>query len=94
MNLAREKKMRQHSFEVLKNAVLAGGFSAVISYLLNYFVLPFPVNRLDNAIGHGIGGGISGFISVCMAMAFFIIHNRSVLSASRKASLNIRAREE
>ncbi len=69
--------MRQHMNEIVKGGLMAGTISSIISFLLNYYLLPFPETPLDNAAGHGIGGFIAGFISACMGIAVYIVHHRS-----------------
>lgn len=78
--------MRQHLIEIAKGGLIAGTISAIISFLLNYYLLPFPETLLDNAVGHGIGGFIAGFISACMGITVYILHHRTryVLSSNQK----------
>ncbi len=68
--------MRENIIELLTNSVIAGGISALISFLLNYYLLPFPVTLLDNAIGHGIGGFMCGFISAFVGLLIYESHRR------------------
>jgi hypothetical protein len=68
--------MRGNITELSKSGFLAGTASAVISFLLNYYLLPFPVTRLDNAIGHGIGGFMCGFISAFVGLLIYMLHRR------------------
>ncbi len=68
--------MRENIIELLTNSILAGGISALISFLLNYYLLPFPVTLLDNAIGHGIGGFMCGFISAFVGLSIYAFHRR------------------
>ena len=68
--------MRGKISEMLKSGAIAGLASAVISFLLNYYLLPFPATSLDNAIGHGIGGFFCGFISAFVGVLVYILHNR------------------
>ncbi len=75
--------MRRHISEIVKGGFMAGAISAGISFLLNFYLLPFPETALDNAVGHGIGGFIAGFISAGMGITIFILHHRSrIMSTS------------
>jgi hypothetical protein len=69
--------MKQGMSELIKSGFIAGALSAGISFLLNYYLLPFPADMLDNAIGHGIGGFICGFISAFMGVLIFMLHHRT-----------------
>lgn len=62
---------RSRVSEAVKSGLMGGLASGVISGLLNYLVIPFPQNPLDNAVGHGISGLLCGFIS---AAAAILIH--------------------
>jgi hypothetical protein len=68
--------MRGNIIELLKSGFIAGTASAVISFLLNYYLLPFPATLLDNAIGHGIGGFMCGFISAFVGLLIYMMHRR------------------
>lgn len=69
--------MREHVSKIVKGGLLAGTISAVIAFLLNYYLLPFPETLFRNAMGHGIGGFIAGFISSCVGVTTFINHSQS-----------------
>lgn len=66
--------MRENIGELFKSGFIAGVVSAAISFLLNYYLLPFPATPLDNAIGHGIGGFMCGFISAFVGLSIYILH--------------------
>lgn len=68
--------MRRKMFELLKGGLIAGIASAAISFLLNFYLLPFPATTLDNAIGHGIGGFFCGFISAFVGVMIFMLRHR------------------
>lgn len=68
--------MREKMCELLKSGLIAGTASAAISFLLNYYLLPFPVTTLDNAIGHGVGGFFCGFISAFVGVLIFMLQHR------------------
>jgi hypothetical protein len=72
--------MRGNISELLKSGFIAGTFSGVISFLLNYYVLPFPATLLDNAIGHGVGGFICGFISAALGVLIFMLQHKTRLA--------------
>ncbi len=67
--------MKKKSYELIKNGFIAGILSGTISALLNYFVLPFPVSVLRNAMSHGIGGFFSGFISAVVGIVVYLKQN-------------------
>ena len=69
--------MKENIGELLRSGFIAGIASAAISFLLNYYLLPFPVTLLDNAIGHGVGGFICGFISAAMGVLIFMIQHKT-----------------
>jgi uncharacterized membrane protein YeaQ/YmgE (transglycosylase-associated protein family) len=58
----------------LKNGLIGGVLSGIISALLNYSILPFPQSIQDNAIGHGFSGFFSGLISAVIAVLIYIRH--------------------
>ena len=72
----RRHSMRDNIVELLKSGFIAGIVSAAISFLLNYYLLPFPATLLDNAIGHSIGGFMCGFISAFMGLLIYVLHHR------------------
>ena len=76
--------MKQGIYELIKSGFIVGALSSAISFLMNYYLLPFPANMLDNAIGHGIGGFICGFISAFVGVLIFLLHHRT--SKERTAS--------
>lgn len=63
--------------EPFKGGMLAGVMSAIVSGLLNYYLLPIPSTPLDNMIGHGIGGFFTGFISAFIGVFIYIQTHRS-----------------
>lgn len=69
--------MKEKISAALKNGLMAGLFSSVVSALLNYYVLPFPQDILDNVIGHGIGGFFCGLISAFIAV-MIVLHHRQL----------------
>ena len=68
--------MQENIIELLKSGFIAGIVSAAMSFLLNYYLLPFPATLLDNAIGHGIGGFMCGFVSAVMGLLIYMLHHR------------------
>jgi hypothetical protein len=70
--------MRENISDLLKSGFIAGLVSAAISFLLNYYLLPFPATPLDNAIGHSIGGFMCGFISAFMGILIYLLHHRLI----------------
>ena len=64
--------MKDKYKELLKNGLLAGILSCIISAALNFFVFPFPDTIMKNALNHGIGGFFSGFISAVVGIMFYI----------------------
>jgi Trk-type K+ transport system membrane component len=49
--------------EVIVSFVLAAVICAVLSAVMNYFVIKMPDSETTNAINHGVSGFISGGIS-------------------------------
>lgn len=77
INIKEEKmKMKSKLVEALKGSIVGGIVGGVISGLLNYFVLPVPETKLDNAIGHGIGGLICTFIGGVVGILGFMIKHK------------------
>lgn len=74
---SRSFSKRENIGELLKSGFLAGMVSAVFSFLLNYYLLPFPASPLDNAIGHGIGGFMCGFISAFVGLLVYMLQHRA-----------------
>lgn len=65
-----------------KEALLAGAIGATVglllSFIANYFFVPFPQGALENALNNGISGSISGFMSGFMGLfMYFKKHGRS-----------------
>lgn len=58
-----------------KEAVIAGLIGAamgmLLSFLANYFLVPFPGGAFENALNNGISGLISGFMSGFMALFMY-----------------------
>ena len=54
--------------DLIKQALIAGVFGLVMSFAMNYFLVPVPENELANALGNGISGLISGFFGAYMAL--------------------------
>lgn len=69
--------MNQFS-ESFKGGLLAGIMSAIISGLLNHYLLPMPNSPWANTIGHSIGGFFTGFISAFIGILIYIQTHRPV----------------
>lgn len=58
-----------------QEALLAGVLGALIalclSFVVNYFLVPFPQGTFENALNNGISGCISGFMSGFMGLYMF-----------------------
>jgi uncharacterized membrane protein len=57
--------------EAVKNGLIGGVLSGIISALLNYYLLPFPNTAFDNAMGHGFGGFFCGLISCVIGILIY-----------------------
>ena len=68
--------MRGNIIELLKGGFITGIVSAAISFLLNYYLLPFPGTLLDNAVGHGISGFMCGFLSASIGISIYMLQHR------------------
>ena len=59
-----------------KEALMAGVIGAIgglaLSFLVNYFLVPFPEGAMENAINNGISGSISGFMSGFMGLFMYL----------------------
>ena len=59
-----------------KEALLAGTIAAIVgltlSFLVNYFLVPFPGGAVENAVNNGISGAISGFMSGFMGLFMYL----------------------
>ncbi|MCB1662237.1 MAG: hypothetical protein H6995_02685 [Pseudomonadales bacterium] len=59
-----------------KEALLAGTIGAIVgltlSFLANYFLVPFPGGAVENAVNNGISGAISGFMSGFMGLFMYL----------------------
>ena len=66
--------MNQNISAALKNGLIGGALSGIVSASLNYFILPFPRSILDNVIGHGVGGFFCGLISAFIAVLMYAHH--------------------
>lgn len=58
--------------EAVKAGIVGGGIGLVISFLVNYFIIPMPETIFANAMGNGISGLISGFMGGFMSLNFYI----------------------
>ena len=59
-----------------KEALVAGAIGATgglaLSFLVNYFLVPFPEGAIENAVNNGISGSISGFMSGFMGLFMYL----------------------
>lgn len=51
---------------LIKPSLIAGIMGFIMSFLMNYFIVPMPDSVVFNAFGNGISGFISGFFGVVM----------------------------
>lgn len=60
----------------IRDAFVSGLIGAIIcfalSFLANYFVVPFPKSPLANGFNNGISGLISGFMSGFMGLFMYL----------------------
>lgn len=68
--------MANQFIEPLKGGIFAGLGSAVISGLLNFYILSFPETMWDHAVGHSIGGFCAGFCSAFIGITIFMLQQR------------------
>lgn len=63
--------------EKYKESFIAGAIGAfmgiVMSFLINYFLIPLPTTQLMNGINHAISGLISGFMGGFMGVLMYFI---------------------
>lgn len=57
--------------ECVKAAVIGMIISGVISFAINYFLVPCPITVIQNAMGNGISGVMSGAISGFLGVFFY-----------------------
>ena len=67
--------------EKYKESLIAGGIGAIMgvimSFLINFFLIPLPETQLMNGINHAISGLISGFMGGFMGvLMYFIMKNK------------------
>jgi hypothetical protein len=75
--------MKETVGEALKSGAIGGILGGGISGMLNYCLLPFPQDMLDNAIGHGISGFFCGFVAGAIGILMYVrFHGRSVNQGS------------
>lgn len=58
--------------EIIKSIIPSGIACALISFVLNYFVIPMPKDVMGNAIGNGISGLFSGAISAAITTVILV----------------------
>jgi len=58
--------------EAVKGGVIGGIACAVVSGLMNYFVIPFPKTLLDNGINHAMSGLFSGLVTGFVGLIVFM----------------------
>lgn len=60
----------------MKAAIMSGLFGGImgllISFAMNYFVIPMPETVLANALGNGISGLMSGFMGGFMGLLMYL----------------------
>lgn len=49
--------------EALLAGLIGGASAAVLAFLVNHYLVPFPATAFDNSLGHGISGLFSGLFS-------------------------------
>lgn len=58
--------------ECIKAGLIGMIISGVISFAINYFLIPCPSTVIQNAIGNGISGVLSGAISGSLGVFFYM----------------------
>lgn len=71
--------------ECVKAALIGMIISGIISFAINYFVIPCPTTEFANAMGNGISGVLSGAISGFLGVFFYM---KSQLSSSSNKTIN------
>ncbi|MEO1082598.1 MAG: hypothetical protein AAFY29_23805 [Pseudomonadota bacterium] len=64
--------MSKRAVEAIKAGIVGGGVGLIMSFLVNYFVLPQPDTLFAIAAGNGISGGISGFMGGFMGLFMYL----------------------
>lgn len=62
--------------QTLKSGILGGVMGCIVSFGVNYFLLPAPETIMENAAGNGVSGLASGFMGGFMGL---LIHLKSAV---------------
>lgn len=71
--------MNYEKKESLKSGLISAAFGFTLSFLVNYFLVPFPETLLVNAFNNGISGFFSGFMGGFMGLFMYLKMNRKVV---------------
>lgn len=69
--------------ELIKSIIPSAVACTLISFLLNYFVIPMPDNIMGHAIGNGVSGLFSGAISAAI-VTILLVKSANKEMASKK----------
>lgn len=69
--------------ELIKSIIPSAIACTVISFLLNYFVIPMPKDTIGNAIGNGVSGLFSGAISAAIVTILLVKEANKEMSSKR-----------
>lgn len=59
--------------EIIKAVIVGGIMCFVMSFLINYFLMDVPADKMSNAIGNGISGLGSGIMTAIFGMGAFFM---------------------
>lgn len=68
--------MKSNSKASLSAGFIGAAAGLSLSFIVNYFFIPFPEGSLENAINNGISGSISGFMSGFMGLLMYLRKNQ------------------
>jgi hypothetical protein len=71
----------------LRYGIIGATAGCVGSALMNYFVIPLPVNIQINAINHGISGLISGFIGAFPSVLLYMKSQKKIVEEVSNTSM-------
>lgn len=70
--------------ELIKSIVPSAVMCTLISFAVNYFILPMPTDIKGNAIGNGISGFFSGVISAAITTILLVKAANSYINSKKK----------
>jgi len=64
--------MNKNTSDAIKAGVFGAVMGLIISFLANYYVIPFPETVFSNAMGNGVSGFLSGFMGGFMGLLMYL----------------------